>query len=472
MAEIYVTSTADSGSGSLRQAIADAQDGDRILFDETVFPAGIATSIYLSSFLSVAKDIEIDGDGRVEIDGQNATRCMALNGAAHVKNLMITRGATTNGAGVLMQGGTPTMTNCYISFCRASGVCGGVYVTSNAVATLNNCVVDSCTAGTNGGGVYFNNTSQTTMNDCKIFGCSSDGSGGGLIGASDSQAVLNRCNIQVCRTANYGGAAYIFGAATVSFVDCTTSNNTSDTAARRGVAVGGTATVSFTSAQVEALLINPGTTATIADGLSTVGTLTLVANADGAPTVTFLDGAALSVTSDATIPSAATFTSETRGYLALASGLDASAATFNNVVLCSYGAGASRFREDLGVLRWDAADVTVPVLLEYEADVDGAAQWETLIQTTGNSYTRYFGPSVNLRLFDGEKFLTTSTPSSRTYYYIGGAEGSFTAAADWSLTRGGYAIPEPPTVKGCTFIVGDVAEPTTEEETTEETSEP
>lgn len=292
-----------------------------------------------------------------------------------------------------------------------------------------------------------------------------------MIAASSSQYVLNRCSITNCTSANYGGAAYAFGSSSGTFVDCTTSGNTCEySAERRGVFIGGTASVSLANAQFEALFIT--VSAATVDGLSTVGTLTLAANNDVAPTVTFANGAALSVTSDATIPSGTTFTSETRGYLALASGLDASAATFNNVVLCSYGAGASRFREDLGVLRWDATDVTVPVLLEYEADVDGATQWETLIQTTGNSYTRYFGPSVNLRLFDGEKFLTTSTPSSRTYYYIGGAEGSFTAATDWSLTRGGYAIPEPPTVKGCTFIVGDVAEPTTEEETTEETSEP
>src|SRR5690554_1008745 len=40
MAEIMVTSTADSGAGSLRQAIDDAADGDVILFDADVFPVG------------------------------------------------------------------------------------------------------------------------------------------------------------------------------------------------------------------------------------------------------------------------------------------------------------------------------------------------------------------------------------------------------------------------------------------------
>lgn len=61
MAEIFVTSTADSGSGSLRQAIADAANGDVILFDPVIFPAGQTTTIYLSSYLSVNKSIGIYG---------------------------------------------------------------------------------------------------------------------------------------------------------------------------------------------------------------------------------------------------------------------------------------------------------------------------------------------------------------------------------------------------------------------------
>ena len=61
MAEIIVTSTDDSGSGSLRQAIADAADGDVILFDPAIFPVGQTTTIYLSSYLSVNKSIGIYG---------------------------------------------------------------------------------------------------------------------------------------------------------------------------------------------------------------------------------------------------------------------------------------------------------------------------------------------------------------------------------------------------------------------------
>jgi hypothetical protein len=50
-AAIVVTSTADSGPGSLRQALLDAQEGDTITFDPTVFPPGAPVTIFVASEL-------------------------------------------------------------------------------------------------------------------------------------------------------------------------------------------------------------------------------------------------------------------------------------------------------------------------------------------------------------------------------------------------------------------------------------
>ena len=46
---ITVTSTADSGPGSLRQALESAQPGDTITFDPTVFPPNAPATIFVSS---------------------------------------------------------------------------------------------------------------------------------------------------------------------------------------------------------------------------------------------------------------------------------------------------------------------------------------------------------------------------------------------------------------------------------------
>ena len=48
---ITVTSTKDSGLGTLRQALLDAQNGDTITFDPAVFPAGAPVTISVTSGL-------------------------------------------------------------------------------------------------------------------------------------------------------------------------------------------------------------------------------------------------------------------------------------------------------------------------------------------------------------------------------------------------------------------------------------
>ena len=209
MAIITVTTTADSGAGSLRQAIADAHDGDVILFDTTVFPSGTTTAILLSSTLNVPKNIEINGDGRVALDGQNAIRVCAptaSNGkAAALKGLVIKNGSYTNGAGVILQYGAPILTDCIIEDCVASTSAGGVYAIGSVNATLNNCILRNNVADSGGGGLYSSTTSQVTLNDCIITGCTATTNGGGVFLASSGQNTLNDCIISNCSATNGGG---------------------------------------------------------------------------------------------------------------------------------------------------------------------------------------------------------------------------------------------------------------------------
>jgi hypothetical protein len=60
-----VTSTADSGPGTLRACLDNAVSGDTILFDPVVFPPGDPATITLSSGLWV-------GQGNITLDGSNA----------------------------------------------------------------------------------------------------------------------------------------------------------------------------------------------------------------------------------------------------------------------------------------------------------------------------------------------------------------------------------------------------------------
>ena len=48
---IFVSSTDDSGPGTLRQALENAQSGDTIIFDPVIFPPSASATIYLRSQL-------------------------------------------------------------------------------------------------------------------------------------------------------------------------------------------------------------------------------------------------------------------------------------------------------------------------------------------------------------------------------------------------------------------------------------
>ncbi len=64
--QIVVTSTADSGPGTLRQALLEAQTGDIITFNSSIFPPEAPVTVYLTSSLPPISQ------GSLTIDGSNA----------------------------------------------------------------------------------------------------------------------------------------------------------------------------------------------------------------------------------------------------------------------------------------------------------------------------------------------------------------------------------------------------------------
>jgi len=73
---ILVTSAADSGPGTLRQALLDAQDGDTITFDAAVFPPTAPVSITVTSLLPGinASNLTLDASNAgVILDGSQLT---------------------------------------------------------------------------------------------------------------------------------------------------------------------------------------------------------------------------------------------------------------------------------------------------------------------------------------------------------------------------------------------------------------
>jgi hypothetical protein len=70
---ILVTSAEDSGLGTLRQALLDAQMGDTITFDPKIFPPDNPTTIFLNTTEESGDSaLQIPGSGNITIDASNA----------------------------------------------------------------------------------------------------------------------------------------------------------------------------------------------------------------------------------------------------------------------------------------------------------------------------------------------------------------------------------------------------------------
>src|SRR4029077_16305237 len=128
---ITVTNTNDSGPGSLRQALAHANQGDTIDFAVT------GTIGLTSGELLVAGSITISGPGAANL---------ALNGNNQSRVFHITSGQTVTISGLTIING------------HAAEFGGGIY-NDHAVLMLNNCVITGNSAALNtGGGIHNDGT--------------------------------------------------------------------------------------------------------------------------------------------------------------------------------------------------------------------------------------------------------------------------------------------------------------------------
>ncbi|THD80684.1 MAG: calcium-binding protein [Phenylobacterium sp.] len=163
MPTITVTNTADSGAGSLRDAITNSASGDTIVFSASL---GANATITLASDLpQITHALTIDGsaDAGLTIDGASLYRVFwAESGAITIENLNIAHGLAQGGAGGQAAGGGGGG--------GGGGFGGGVFIDSGANVTLRN-VGFSNDHATGGAGAQFN-------------GGGSQGAGGGGMDAA------------------------------------------------------------------------------------------------------------------------------------------------------------------------------------------------------------------------------------------------------------------------------------------------
>ena len=165
MSTLYFTSNASTGAGSLAEAIRNAQPGDVVRPDETVFERGSTIEIVLAATLTLDKNLTLDASPfRVVLNGDGAVACASVaNGcvAAFTAFDFIGGVASSNG-----------------------GSGGGLRVESGANVVLNRCRVCGCDAAKNGGGICVDDDAALAFNDGVIAGCRADVGGGLYLGAT------------------------------------------------------------------------------------------------------------------------------------------------------------------------------------------------------------------------------------------------------------------------------------------------
>jgi hypothetical protein len=216
-ATITVINAADSGAGSLRQALASASDGDTINFSGSV----TGTITLTSGELLVGKSVTISGPGAANLtvdgDGRNSRRPHRV--------FHISPGKTVSISGLTIANGMPVL----------GGINGGGIYNDHAILTVNNCTIRDNRAVLNGGGIYNDGTNRgsatVTVNNSTIRENSAN-SGGGIYndGSLGSATVtVNNSTIKGNLTARIGGiynAAISDGsAATLTISNSTISGN-------------------------------------------------------------------------------------------------------------------------------------------------------------------------------------------------------------------------------------------------------
>lgn len=220
---ITVTSNADSGTGSLRQAISDICPGGTIDFD-----AGMSgqTITLTSGQLSIDKSMTIDGltsSPGVSVSGGNAVRVFYITGGTVVINNLTVEngvnvpdeptGSTLNfgGAGLYIYnaGTSVTLNNCaVINNSLSSFKYGTAIITHYGTdLTLNNCTVsgNSVGSGADVGGILSLGT--TTINASTIVNNTSTGWVGGIL--STAGTITMRNSILAGNTGMTGPDCYI-----------------------------------------------------------------------------------------------------------------------------------------------------------------------------------------------------------------------------------------------------------------------
>ncbi|RPJ26487.1 MAG: glycosyl hydrolase family protein, partial [Chloroflexi bacterium] len=188
---ITVTTTSDSGPGSLRQVIAEAASGDTIAFD----PSLAGQTITLASNLVIDKDLTIDGSGlspQVTVSGGNVAH-LEISGATEptvtISDLTIADGYTSGSGGAISSSitGNLIVINSTLRNNHAVGDGGAI---ASYQLTLKNTTVYQNQADSDGGAFAFDGNAEVAIVSSTVSDNHAGDSGGAIYMAGNAEAAI------------------------------------------------------------------------------------------------------------------------------------------------------------------------------------------------------------------------------------------------------------------------------------------
>ncbi|MBB4080248.1 hypothetical protein GGR28_002878 [Lewinella aquimaris] len=236
-ANIVVTSTADTGPGTLRQAVADAMPGDEITF----IAATNGKAFHFKSEIKIAKDLTIRGNGlnRTFLTGNQTNRVFNIMGGARVilAQLRMINGSSKESGGALQNiDGTVYLRQVFIKNSIARGNMpsqGGGAIHNTGKMYLREVMLTRNSAiGTGGSGGAILNGPGGTMElvSCMIAENKANRAGGGIEDASGggTDLLISRSHINenvVFNAPGNGGGIHIGGDGVLNIDDSKVHGN-------------------------------------------------------------------------------------------------------------------------------------------------------------------------------------------------------------------------------------------------------
>ncbi|MBT8211547.1 MAG: family 16 glycosylhydrolase, partial [Acidimicrobiia bacterium] len=242
--EVVVTTLANSGAGSLREALADVATGGTVTFDPALAGGTIALT---SGPIVVDKAMVIDGSGapNLALDGGGADRVLIVDPGvvAEVHHLTLSGGWGWQLAGCVLNNGDLTLDHSTVTGCTMATDAGdfwqgggGIYTGAGASLHLVDSTVSNNTAAWSGGGLYGFFDSTTVIENSTISGNVSADVGGGIRSLANATIVNSTISGNVS-LGWHGGAMFLTdGVTDMSFT--TVSDNVGPDWAPSAVFVG------------------------------------------------------------------------------------------------------------------------------------------------------------------------------------------------------------------------------------------